>query len=103
MSEPVAPISGIYPPPAIIARNDTAGGARNTAPEAVAPVSPVAAARLGGVHGAVLAGNGWVPVLHTSQRRGLRADETERRRYRANYTLAASSPAPAVPRMERRA
>lgn len=103
MSEPVTPVSRTFPPPAIIVRNDDATA--RTRPETLAPVaSPAAAsARMVSGHAVALAGSGWVPVLHTSQRRGLRADETERRRYRASYAGAAATPAPQAPRMERRA
>ncbi len=101
MTEPVSPLSGAYPSPAIIARRD------DVRPVAVRPVAtPVpqgtaspAAAPLPGI---VLAGAGWVPVLQGYPRRGLRADEAERRRYRANY--AGSTATPAQPaRLERRA
>ncbi|WP_429912086.1 hypothetical protein [Glycocaulis sp.] len=103
MSEPVTPISGAYPPPAIIVRND--GATARTRPEALAPVAAPATASVRMVSGqaVALAGSGWVPVLHTSQRRGLRADETERRRYRASYASAADAPARPAPRMEQRA
>lgn len=50
-----------------------------------------------------LAGSGWVPVLHTTQRRGLRADETERRRYRASYASAQTPASQPVVRVERSA
>lgn len=102
MSEPVTPVSGAYPPPAIIVRNDAPAYAR---PEPAPPVTPpaVASARMVAGHAVALAGGGWVPVLHTSQRRGLRADETERRRYRASYASATSAPSSPAPRMERRA
>jgi hypothetical protein len=103
MSEPVTPISGAYPPPAIIVRND--GAAAQARQEAAAPVAApvVTSARMISGQAVALAGSGWAPVLHTSQRRGLRADETERRRYRASYASAADTPARPAPRMERRA
>lgn len=102
MSEPVAPISGVYPPPAVIVRN-THAPQRVTAPEPVVPVNVSAAARMTGGQGVALAGAGWVPVLHTARRRGLRADEAERRRYRASYAQAGGSAPQPAPRLERRA
>lgn len=102
MSEPVTPISGAYPLPAIIARNDAAA-TRHAEPAQASPGVSAASARMTGGYGVALAGAGWVPVLHAPPRRGLRADETERRRYRASYASAASpAPQPAA-RVERRA
>lgn len=102
MSEPVTPISGAYPPPAVIVRNAHAPQ-RPAAPEPVVPTNGAAAARMAGGQGVALAGAGWASVLHTAQRRGLRADETERRRYRASYAQAGGIAPQPAPRMERRA
>lgn len=103
MSQPVAPVSGIYPPPAIIARNDAGARASADSLHTPAPVAPVVTARMTGGNGMALAGNGWLPVLHAAQRRGLRADETERRRYRASYAGFENSSAKPAPKLERRA
>lgn len=102
MSEPVSPISGAYPPPAIIVRNDHRA-TRQAEPVQPQAHSPAAQARMSGGYGIALAGSGWVPVLHTTQRRGLRADETERRRYRSSYARAENPLAQPAPKLERRA
>ena len=103
MSQPVTPVSGIYPPPAIIVRNDASARASADSLHTPAATAPVAPARMTGGNGTALAGSSWVPVLHAAQRRGLRADETERRRYRASYARADSPSAKPGPRLERRA
>lgn len=103
MSEAVTPISGAYPPPAIIVRNDTPAQTRQQAVQPASVAAAGTAARMTPSQTVALAGSGWVPVLHTTQRRGLRADETERRRYRASYASAGSMPAPQAARVERRA
>lgn len=102
MSDPVVPISGAYPPPAIIVRNDHSTARQAEPVQPASPPSP-SAARMTGAQGVALAGSGWVSVLHTTQRRGLRADETERRRYRTSYARAQDMAAPAAPRLERSA
>lgn len=102
MTEPVSPISGAYPPPAIIARrDDVLPAAHAQSPALPPPHTPAmrAAAQLPGI---ALAGTGWVPLLHGHPRRGLRADEAERRRYRSSYAGTNAAPMPG-PRMERRA
>ncbi|MGP1275616.1 hypothetical protein [Glycocaulis sp.] len=102
MSEPVTPIAGAYPPPALIVRNESVQARRADPAPAAAPVQ-TPPARMSGGYGAGLAGS-WMPVLQGSQRRGLRADETERRRYRASYAAATSDAATRpAPRLERRA
>ncbi|WP_439632828.1 hypothetical protein [Glycocaulis sp.] len=103
MSEPVAPISGAFPPPAVIVRNDSGAAQARTDTAAAVAGPSVSPARMVSGQAVALAGIGWVPVLHSARRRGLRADETERRRYRASYAGAAATPAPQAPRMERRA
>lgn len=102
MTDPVSPIAGAYPPPALVSRTEAA--AAPEAPSRAVQQAPrervMAHAALPGV---VLAGPGWVPVLHSAPRRGLRADEAERRRYRASYASASATPSTVLTRNERRA
>lgn len=102
MTEPVSPISGAYPPPALVSRQDDVAP-RETSSRAVQHAPRERATGPGLLPGVVLAGPGWVPVLHSAPRRGLRADEAERRRYRASYASASSYPAASVIGLERRA
>jgi hypothetical protein len=102
MTSPVTPTPGAYPVPAIVSRQDavTPPAPRAVTVEAARPHEVRAGAQLPGI---ALAGPGWVPVLHSAPRRGLRADEAERRRYRASYAGASAAPVTTPARMERRA
>lgn len=102
MTQPVPPISGAYPPQAIVSRNADVRSSQAAEPR-LAPVAAATTSRAAPqLPGIALAGPGWVPVLHGYPRRGLRADEAERRRYRSSYAGSGAVPA-SVPRMERRA
>lgn len=102
MTEPVPPISGAYPPPAIVSRKVEVRSSQAAEPRLAPFVAATISRAAPQLPGIALAGPGWVPVLHGYPRRGLRADEAERRRYRSSYAGSNAAPGPA-PRMERRA